>query len=121
MGLGAAALSRLLQTGASAQQIQSAGSNSGALGAPHFPAKAKRVIYLFQNGAPTHVELFDWKPQLKAMHGEPIPESYVAGKRFSTMTGNPQGKLMLAPVEPFHQRGQSGAWVSELLPHIAGV
>lgn len=88
---------------------------------PHFAPKAKHVIYLFQNGAPTHCDLFDWKPQLQAMHGQPVPESYVRGQRFSTMTGNPQGKLMLAPVEPFSQYGESGAWVSRFLPHTAQV
>jgi hypothetical protein len=88
---------------------------------PHFAPKAKHVIYLFQNGAPTHCDLFDWKPQLQAMHGQPVPETYVRGQRFSTMTGNPQGKLMLAPVEPFSQYGESGAWVSRFLPHTAQV
>ncbi len=53
------------------------------------------------------------------MHGQPVPQEFVAGKRFSTMTGNPKGKLMLAPIEPFKQHGQSGAWVSNFLPHIA--
>lgn len=83
--------------------------------------KAKRVIYLFQNGAPTHVDLFDYKPRIVEMHGTPVPEEYLGGKRFSTMTGNPQGKLMLAPVEPFSQHGQSGAWVSRFLPWTASV
>jgi hypothetical protein len=88
---------------------------------PHFPPRAKHVIYLFQTGAPTHVELFDYKPALTEMHGKPVPESSFAGKRFSTMTGNPQGKLLLGPIEPFQQHGQSGAWVSALMPHTAGV
>lgn len=87
----------------------------------HFAPKAKRVIYLFQNGAPTHVDLFDYKPRIVDMHGKPAPEEYFGGKRFSTMTGNPKGKLMLAPVEPFEQRGQSGAWVSNFLPHTAEI
>ena len=73
------------------------------------------------NVAPTHVELYDWKPKLKELHGQPVPEAYVGKKRFSTMTGNPQGKLMLAPVEPFARHGESGATVSGLLPHIASV
>ena len=88
---------------------------------PHNKGKAKRVIYLFQNGAPTHVELFDFKPKLQALHGKPIPDSYVAGRRFSTMTGKPDGKLLLAPIEPFKQRGNSGAWVSDLLPFTAAI
>ena len=79
------------------------------------------MIYLFQNGAPTHVDLFDWKPKLKEMHGQPLPEEYIGGRRFSSMTGNPQGKLMLAPVEPFAQYGASGAWVSNFLPHTAKI
>src|SRR5688500_4566891 len=88
---------------------------------PHFPAKAKRVIYLFMNGAPTHVDLFDYKPKLQALHGTPIPEEYLAGKRFSTMTGNAKGKLVLGPIEPFKQHGQSGAWVSNFLPYTAAI
>ena len=88
---------------------------------PHFAPKAKRVIYLFQNGGPTHVELFDYKQKLKEMHGQPVPDAYFAGKRFSTMTGSPQGKVMLSPVEPFAQYGASGAWVSNFLPHTAAI
>lgn len=88
---------------------------------PHFPPKAKSVIYLFQNGAPTHVELFDHKPKLHQMHGKPVPEEYLGTKRFSTMTGNPKGKLLLGPVEPFKQHGRSGAWISAFLPHVASV
>ena len=108
-GIGTAALGSLL------------GRDLHAAGPPHHAARAKRVIYLFQNGAPTHVDLFDYKPRLAKMHGKPVPDSYVGGKRFSTMTGNPKGKAMLAPVEPFHQRGQCGAWVSEFLPYTAQI
>jgi hypothetical protein len=71
------------------------------------------------NGAPTHTDLFDYKPLQKQMHGQPVPQEYVAGKRFSTMTGNPKGKLMLGPIEPFKQHGQSGAWASNFVPHMA--
>ena len=126
-GLGTAALASLLgRDGLAAGTVTSGmapgGKRLGGLpDLPHFPPEAKRVIYLFQNGAPTHVELFDFKPKLQQMHGQPIPEEYLGTKRFSTMTGNPKGKLILGPVEPFHQRGQSGAWISELLPHIASV
>jgi hypothetical protein len=117
-GLGTAALAWLLtRDGLAADRP----STQGLRGLPHFPPKAKRVIYLFQNGAPTHVELFDWKPRLRQLHGQPVPESYFAGRRFSTMTGSPQGKLMLAPVEPFRQHGRSGAWVSDFLPHTARI
>ena len=83
--------------------------------------KAKRVIYLFQNGAPSHVELFDHKPELVKRHGQAVPDSYLAGKRFSTMTGNASGKKLLGALEPFHARGESAATVSELMPHTAAI
>jgi hypothetical protein len=88
---------------------------------PQIAPKAKRVIYLFQNGAPSHVELFDHKPELVKRHGQPVPESMLAGKRFSTMTGNPSGKKLLGALEPFQARGKSGATVSDLLPYTAGI
>ncbi|RFC45108.1 MAG: Protein of unknown function DUF1501 [Verrucomicrobia bacterium] len=106
-GIGVAALAGLL-------------SREGGA-ASHHPARAKHVIYLFQNGGPTHVDLFDYKPKLTQLHGQPVPAEYLGGKRFSTMTGDPTGKLMLQPVEPFRQYGESGAWVSALMPHIGGV
>lgn len=119
-GIGAAALAALLAP-SNNRTFAAEESVTGAMALPHRAPKAKRVIYLFQNGGPTHVDLFDWKPELKRRHGEPVPDSYVGGRRFSTMTGDPLGKLMLAPIEPFHQHGQSGAWVSELMPHTAKV
>jgi hypothetical protein len=119
-GVGTAALGWLLT-----REGWAAGRNApaavGLEGLPHFAPRAKHVIYLFQNGAPTHVDLFDYKPQLIKWHGQPVPDEAVAGKRFSTMTGAPQGKLLLAPVEPFRQRGESGAWVSDFLPHTAEI
>ena len=120
-GIGSTALACMLDRDGQSNVHGSERRVGGIDGLPHFAAKAKRVIYLFQNGAPTHVELFDWKPLLKKMHGQPVPEEYVKGRRFSTMTGDPIGKVMLAPIEPFSQRGQSGAWVSDFLPHTAGV
>ena len=112
-GVGTAALASLLtRDGLAAESLPAL---------PHFAPKAKRVIYLFQNGAPTHSDLFDYKPLQVALHGQPVPESFVAGKRFSTMTGSPSGKLMLAPVEPFKRHGKSGAWISNFLPHTAKI
>ena len=86
-GIGTAALAGLL--GRDGLLAAPSSQQGGALGASHLPAKAKRVIYLFQNGAPTHVDLFDYKPRLHKLHGTPVPEEYLGGKRFSTMTGNP--------------------------------
>ena len=120
-GVGTAALASLLQRDSAAGDRRQA-SRFGGLGhLPQLPPKAKRVIYLFQNGAPTHVDLFDWKPKLRELHGEPVPMSYIGDRRFSTMTGNADGKLLLAPVEPFARHGQSGAWVSELMPYTAAI
>ncbi len=119
-GIGVAALASLLgrdmlAAGVSRQRV------GGLPGVPHFAPKAKRAVYLFMNGAPTHVDLFDWKPKLKELHGKPVPQEYLGGKRFSTMTGDPKGKLLLAPIEPFQQHGNSGAWVSALMPHTAAI
>jgi hypothetical protein len=119
LGLGPAALATLMNRDGLASAAEP--RVGGLPGLPHFKPKAKHVIYLFQNGGPTHVELFDYKPKLIELHGKPAPEKAVEGKRFSTMTGNAKGKLILAPVEPFKQRGKSGAWVSDFLPHTAGI
>ena len=120
-GVGTAALAGLLgqekvfaATGQGTREI-------GLPDLPHFVAKAKSIIYLFHNGGPTHVDMFDYKPLLQEMHGKPVPDEYIQGKRFSTMTGAPQGKLLLAPIEPFKQYGKSGAWVSDLMPHTAEI
>jgi len=120
-GLGLAALAGLLGRDSLSAAPVVPGGNGRLPGLPHHAPKAKRVIYLFQNGAPTHVDLFDYKPRLQELHGKPVPEGYIGGRRFSTMTGKADGKLLLAPIEPFHRRGQSGAWVSDLLPHTARV
>ncbi len=118
MGIGGAALASMLSENGLLRAAPAGGGTNGLPGLPHFAPKAKRVIYLFQNGAPTHCDLYDYKPLLKEMHGKPVPDSYFQGKRFSTMTGDPSGKVMLAPVEPFRQHGQSGAWVSDFMPHV---
>lgn len=117
-GIGLPALASLLNPqGVQAEQ----GAGDVLPGIPRFAPKAKRIIWLFQNGAPTHVDLFDYKPRLKELHGQPLPAGYADGKRFSTMTGQADGKLMLANVEPFRQRGESGAWVSDFLPYTAAI
>lgn len=122
VGIGTAALAQLLSSSALAGNSAGDTKNfNGLPGLPHFKPKAKRVIAMIQNGAPSHVELFDWKPELAAMHGKAVPESFIQGKRFSTMTGKADGKLLLAPLERFQQHGQSGAWVSDFLPHTARI
>lgn len=83
--------------------------------APQFPAKVRRVIYLHMAGAPSQLELFDHKPELKRFDGQDCPASFLAGKRFAFISGVPK---LLGSQYPFHQAGQSGQWISDRLPHI---
>lgn len=85
---------------------------------PMFPAKARRVIYLHMAGAPSQLELFDYKPALARLDGQDCPESLLAGKRFAFIRGVPK---MLGPQAKFAQHGQSGAWVSEHMPHLSTI
>ncbi len=110
-GIGLAALGSLLP-----RSTQAAG---GLPGFPHFAPKAKRIIYLFQSGAPSQMDLFDPKPQMANRRGEDLPASIRMGQRLTTMTSG-QSKFPVAPsIFKFQQHGQSGAWFSELMPHMA--
>ena len=112
-GLGVAALAHLLS--------DEAHGASGLPGLPHFPPKAKRVIYLFQHGAPSQLDLFDYKPNLARVRGEDLPDSVRMGQRLTGMTAY-QVKFPTAPsIFRFDRYGQSGAWLSELLPHSGRV
>ncbi len=84
----------------------------------HFLPQAKNVIFLFMAGGPTQLETFEYKPKLTELNGQPIPESFVAGKRFAFMDSSHRSNL-LASTQKFKQHGESGAWVSDLLPHTA--
>lgn len=89
-------------------------------GLPHFPARAKRIIYLHWNGAPSQLDTWDYKPDLKKHFAIDLPESVRMGQRLTTMTSG-QAKFPVAPSKfKFTQSGKSGMWVSELLPHIGG-
>jgi hypothetical protein len=122
-GIGVAALASLL--GEDRAAAEDANSSPAApdlqSSVPHFAPKAKRVIYLFQNGAPSHVDLFDYKPKLREWHGQQLPDELLGGKRFSTMTGGQDDKPALAEITRFQQHGESGAWVSSFLPHTAAL
>src|ERR1041385_3073863 len=83
---------------------------------PQFSAKVRRVIYLHMAGAPSQLELFDYKPELKRLDGQDCPTSFLAGKRFAFISGVPK---LLGSQYPFKQVGQSGQWISDRLPHIA--
>ncbi|MEM6765381.1 MAG: DUF1501 domain-containing protein [Bacteroidota bacterium] len=95
--------------------------DGGILGSPHFTPRVKRVIYLFQSGAPSQLDLFDYKPLLQARNGEDLPESIRKGQRLTGMTAG-QAKFPLAGSQfAFQQYGQSGAWMSELMPYTAQI
>jgi hypothetical protein len=90
-------------------------------GLPHFAPKAKRVIYLFQNGAPSQLESFDYKPILNTMMGKDLPESIRQGQRLTGMTANQKSFPLVGSFYKFNQHGQNGVWVSELFPHMAKI
>jgi hypothetical protein len=129
-GLGVAALATLLGEGAEAAPRSATAAKAkpgaparfgGLNGVPHFPPKAKRVIYLLQNGAPSHLDLFDYKPGLKERMGQELPPSVQGGQRLSTMTSGQKSKPVLPSITTFQQQGQSGAWMNSFMPHLAGV
>jgi hypothetical protein len=89
---------------------------------PHFPGRAKSVIYLFMAGGPSQLELFDYKPRLQELNGKPIPDSFIQGKRFAFMdTFTKEHPKCLGTARKFARHGRCGAWVSECLPHTAGI
>jgi hypothetical protein len=90
-------------------------------GLPHFAPKAKRIIYLFQNGAPSQLESFDYKPLLNKMTGQELPASIRMGQRLTGMTSGQTSFPLVGSHFSFKQYGQSGAWVSELFPHTAKI
>src|SRR5262245_28081049 len=120
LGLGTAALASLLgQELAAEPNAPAAGAELAGL--PHFAPKAKRVIYLFQSGAPSQMDLFDPKPGLAEKRGTELPDSVRQGQRLTGMTAT-QASFPIAPSKYlFAQHGRSGAWVSELLPYTAQV
>jgi hypothetical protein len=117
VGIGSLALTSLLQEGARA-----AASDPMAARPGHFAGRARSVIYLFMAGGPSQLELFDYKPKLQALHGKPIPDEFIRGKRFAFMdTFTKKVPLLLGTRRKFAQHGRAGTWVSECLPHIAGI
>ncbi|MFK7818221.1 MAG: DUF1501 domain-containing protein, partial [Planctomycetaceae bacterium] len=112
VGLGAAAIGSLLQ------QAQ-AGESTDAVG-PHFAPKAKRVIFLFMAGAPSQIDLFDYKPELQKQFREPLPKSVTNGQRVTAMTKGSQ-QLVAPSMFKFARQGSNGIYMSELLPHLSKV
>src|SRR6266566_5145750 len=121
-GLGAIALSALLRHDLfGAAPINPSLKPKGALPALHFAPKAKRVIYLFQSGAPSHIDLFDPKPKLAQMTGEELPPSVRMGQRITGMTAGQKALLCVGPAYPFKRFGKSGVELSELIPNIGSI
>jgi len=117
LGIGSVALGSLMIPGLFSSEEE----KMVMTGLPHFAPKAKRIIYLFQNGAPSQLDLFDYKPKLQEMFGQDLPDSVRKGQRLTGMTAD-QKKFPLAGTKfQFNQYGQSRAWVSELLPYTASV
>ena len=116
-GIGTAALASLVNP----DVFASNGPDPMMARPPHFAPKAKRVIYLFQSGAPSQLDTFDFKPAMTPLFDTDLPESIRKGQRLTGMTSG-QARFPVAPsIFKFQQHGQSGAWISEIMPHIAGL
>ncbi|MCP5144622.1 MAG: DUF1501 domain-containing protein [Gammaproteobacteria bacterium] len=116
LGIGALALADML-----GMRSASAMQDLGVLSAGHHAPRAKRIIYLHMYGAISHVDTFDYCPQLEKMHGQQIPASVMGEGRVSTMVLGQTAFPLVRNLAPFKQRGQSGAWVSDLWPHVADI
>jgi hypothetical protein len=112
---GAAALSATALAGLLPQQTMAGPGDTF----PNFPAKAKRVIYLFQSGAPSQMDLFDPKPGMKEHHGKDLPDSIRKGQRLTTMTSGQKNFPIAPSIFKFARQGKSGHWMSEVLPHLS--
>ena len=126
LGLGTAALAclmndELLAPAEGAATPPKGMSHGGLSGLPHFPPTAKRVIYLFQSGAPSQMDLFDYKPKLAELRGTELPASVRQGQRLTTMTSGQASFPVTPSLFRFAQHGESGAWASDLMPHTAKV
>lgn len=119
LGIGGIALAQLLQRDVQAAADRAA--ESGLPGLPHFPARAKRIIYLFQSGGPSQIDLLDPKPLLNQRHGEQLPDSVRGSQRLTGMSGNQSSIPIAGSPFRFARHGQSGAWFSELLPYTARI
>lgn len=119
LGLGSVALGSLLMPDLFKGNNQMGGDLAAAI--PDFAPKAKRVIYLFQNGAPSQLESFDYKPKLKEMVGQDLPESIRAGQRLTGMTANQASFPLVGSFSEFNQYGESGAWISDLFPYTSKI
>ncbi|MGC6549644.1 MAG: DUF1501 domain-containing protein [Rubripirellula sp.] len=96
-------------------------TQASELGLPHHPPKARRVIYLFMSGGPSHIDLYDYKPVMVARHGEELPPSVRGSQRLTGMTAGQKNFPICGPIGNFAQHGKSGTWVSDFLPYTSGI
>ncbi|MCG3198189.1 MAG: DUF1501 domain-containing protein [Candidatus Omnitrophica bacterium] len=118
-GIGALALASVLDRSLLAAPETELPTTHGVLPRLHHAPKAKRIIYLFQSGAPSQLDLFDYKPKLVELSGQPMPESFTQGQRIAQLAG--QKLVCVGTKYKFQRHGQSGAEISELFPHLAGI
>ena len=123
MGLGGIALADLVGSDLRAEQakLPTFDGRGGLLSEPHHAPKAKRIIYLFQSGGPSQMDLYDYKPLLNEKHGTQLPDEVRRGQRLTGMSGNQSSLPLAGSPFKFQQHGESGAWLSDLLPHTASV
>lgn len=119
-GIGGAALASLLNPPLFAASVPDR-RTGGLAGFPNFPPTAKNVIFLFQSGGPSQMDLFDYKPALKKYQGQDLPDSVRMGQRITGMTSGQSTLPVASSMFKFSRHGQSGAWISELLPHTAAI
>src|SRR5579871_4806921 len=120
-GIGTAALASLLNERLVAAEADPALKTGGILDALHYAPKAKRVIYLFMSGGPSHIDLFDYKPALQRLNGTELPGEVRMGQRITGMTSGQKSFPCAAPQFKFSRHGIAGTWMSELIPHMGGV
>ncbi|MEK6236879.1 MAG: DUF1501 domain-containing protein, partial [Planctomycetales bacterium] len=120
--LGAAALAYLANPKQAAAAPAPMPHRSGGLpGVPHFRPKAKRIIYLFFSGGPSHIDMYDYKPAIRELHGKELPDSIRKGQRLTGMTSGQKSFPCVAPMFKFQKYGKHGTYVSELLPNIGSI
>jgi hypothetical protein len=121
-GFGALGAASLLNPALSAAYSPTAsGGSAGTLGGPHFKPTAKRVIYLFFSGGPSHIDMYDYHPEMRNIHGIELPDSIRNGQRITGMTSKQKSFPCVAPMFDFSKHGQNGSWFSELVPNIASI
>src|ERR1043166_4913156 len=118
LGMGGIALSQLLPPSLLGASMTT-NPSTGVLREPHFPPRAKRIIYLFMAGGPSQLDLFDYKPLLNQRNGEDLPESVRMGQRLTGMSSSQATLPMAGSLFKFERHGAGGAWVSELMPWTA--